>query len=375
MNNNFMNIMQTNRTILVSIAFLMFSAWIFQSCSSASTDDDSTIQKYILPDSLFKTLKTDTVSECPLLNSLTLTGQVDFNEDEVAKIYPMVSGTVNGINVMLGDHVSKGQALAVIQSSEMAGYSNDLVNAETNLQVAKKNLDATQDMLTSGLASQKDVLNAQASYTQAQSELNRINSVLKINGGSTQGNYVVKSPINGFIIDKGATNNMAIRTDNSSSLFTISDLGNVWILANVYESNISKVHLGDSVDVTTLSYPNKVFKGRIDKILNVLDPTNKVMKIRVVLPNPGYLLKPQMFASVTINTKEDKQTTCIPSSALVFDDNQYYVLVYKSRSDIQIKPVRVIDTHGDKTFVSEGVSTGDVIISSQVLLIYQALNT
>jgi cobalt-zinc-cadmium efflux system membrane fusion protein len=368
--------MQTNKTILVSIGFLMFSSWLFQSCSSsASNDDDSIIQKYVLPDSLFKTLKIDTVSVCPLLNSLTLTGQVDFNEDEVAKIYPMVSGTVNGITVMLGDHVSKGQALAIIQSSEMAGYSNDLVNAETNLEVAKKNLDATQDMLQSGLASQKDLLSAQASYTQAQSELNRINSVLKINGGSTQGNYVVRSPINGFIIDKGATNNMAIRIDNSGSLFTISDLSNVWILANVYESNISKVHLNDSVDVTTLSYPDKIFKGRIDKILNVLDPTNKVMKIRVVLPNPGYLLKPQMFASVTINTKEDKQTACIPSSALVFDDNQYYVLVYKSRSDIRIKPVHVIDTHGDKTFISEGVSAGDVIISSQALLIYQALNS
>jgi cobalt-zinc-cadmium efflux system membrane fusion protein len=99
------------------------------------------------------------------------------------------------------------------------------------------------------------------------------------------------------------------------------------------------------------------------------------MKIRVVLPNPGYLLKPQMFASVTINTKENKQTTCIPSSALVFDDNQYYVLVYKSRSDIRIKPVHVIDTHGDKTFISEGVSAGDIIISSQALLIYQALNS
>lgn len=98
---------------------------------------------------------------------------------------------------------------------------------------------------------------------------------------------------------------MAIRADNSNDLFTVSNLNDVWVLANVYESNISKVHLGDNVEVTTLSYPGRVFHGKIDKILNVLDPTNKVMKIRVVLPNPDYALKPEMFTSVNVQSKSD----------------------------------------------------------------------
>jgi len=362
------------KAICVGGLFLFSGAALLQSCKSNDAADPNQQGKYVMPDSLFRTLKIDTVTKCPLVNTITLTGQVAFNDDKVAKLYPMVSGTIQGINVMLGDYVNAGQQLGVIRSSEMAGYSNDLVNAQTNLSVAKKNLDATQDMLSSGLASQKDLLSAQASYAQAQSELNRVNSVLKINGGSTQGDYVVKSPISGFVVEKFVTNDMAIRSDNGTNLFTISDLSNVWIMANVYESNIANVHLGDSVTVTTLSYPDKIFKGKIDKILNVLDPTNKVMKVRVVLPNPGYLLKPEMFASVTITNQENERALCIPSQALIFDNSQYYVLVYKSNTDIEIKPVRIINTVGNKTFISTGIDEGDIIIGSQAVLIYQALN-
>ena len=353
---------------------LFGSSLLLLSCNQEENSGTQLASKYVMPDSLFKTLTTDTVIKCPLMSSLTLTGQIVFNDDRVSKIYPMVSGTIGGIRVMLGDYVSQGETLGVIRSSEMAGYSNDLVNARTNLAVAKKNLDATKDMVTSGLASQKDLLTAQASYEQAVSELNRVNSVLSLNGGNTQGDYIIKSPISGFVVEKFVNNDMTIRSDDNNNLFTIADLSNVWVMANVYESNISDVHLGDSVSITTLSYPGRIFRGKIDKILNVLDPTNKVMKVRIVLANPGYLLKPQMFASVTIDEKENQQTLCVPSRALIFDNSQYYVLVYKSRSDIEIKPVRIINTIGDKTFLSAGVSVGDIIISSQALLIYQALN-
>jgi cobalt-zinc-cadmium efflux system membrane fusion protein len=265
--------------------------------------------------------------------------------------------------------------LGVIKSPEMAGFSNDLVNAETNLRVAAKNLEKTKDMFRSGLASMTDSLSAEAAYQQAQSELNRINRVLKINGGSTSGEFMVKAPISGFVVEKFVNNNTTIRADNSSNMFTISNLKNVWIWANVYESNISAIHMGDRVDVTTLSYPGRVFKGNVDKIMNVLDPTNKVLKVRVALDNPDYALKPQMFASVTVTNKSDKQALCVPKSALIFDHSQYYVLVYRSRSDVQITPVQTINTIGEKTFLSAGVNEGDRVISSQTILIYAALNS
>ncbi len=356
--------------------FCLLGSLLLTSCNSSDeTTTEADKQKVNLPDSLVKSLKVQAVKSSRLENALTLTGKVAFNDDNVLKIYPMVSGNAQNIKVMLGDYVHRGQVLAIIKSSEMAGYSNDLINAQTNLKLAKKNLDATEDMSKSGLVSAKDLLAAQSGYEQAKAALEKAERVLQINGGNTNGEFQVKAPIDGFVVEKFVTNNMAIRSDNGGNLFTISDLKNVWIMANVYESGISYVKNGDVVEVTTLSYPDKVFHGKVDKIMNVLDPTNKVMKVRIVLANPGYLLKPEMFANVTVRAKEDTHLPCIPSDALIFDNNQYYVLIYKSAADISIRPVQVASTAGGNAYITSGLADGEQIITSQALLIYQELNS
>ena len=153
-----------------------------------------------------------------VMNTLTLTGKVDFNEDNVIKIFPTISGQVSEIKVMPGDYVKQGQVLAVIRSSDMAGYSNDFVTAKSNLEIAKKTMEATNDMYKSGLASQKDQLTAQEGYNQAESAFEKAKRVINLNGGSMNGEYTVKSPIDGFVVDRQVNNNMMIRSDNSTSL-------------------------------------------------------------------------------------------------------------------------------------------------------------
>jgi cobalt-zinc-cadmium efflux system membrane fusion protein len=353
---------------------ILVIAIAFASCNN-KTDREEEKKGYVLPDSLLKTIVIDTVKDSRVLNTLTLTGKVDFNEDNVIKIYPVVSGQVSDIRVMAGDYVKKGQELVIIRSSEMAGYSNDFTTAKSNVDIAKKSLDAANDMYKSGLASQKDQLSAQESYNQALSAFEKTKRVLNLNGGSLTGEYTAKSPIDGFVVDRQVNNNMMLRADNATPLFTISDLKNVWVMANVYESNISFVKLGDSVNITTLAYPGKIFRGKIDRIMNVLDPSNKVMKLRIVLSNPGYLLKPEMFASVVVNTTENKKMVSIPSRTLIFDHSQYYVLVYKSPSEITIRPVQVGNTVGDRTYISEGLTEGERLIGTDAVLIYQELNS
>jgi membrane fusion protein, heavy metal efflux system len=356
------------------LSFLLIGMIVFSSCKTDPKTSDQK-QKFVISDSLLKTIQIDSIITCPMVNALTLTGKVTFNEDKVARIFPMVSGNITGVTAQLGDYVNKGEKLGIIRSGEMAGYGNDLVTAKTNLLIAKKNLDAAEDMYKSGLMSQKDFITSQEMYKQAESQLNRSNEVLQINGGNTQGQFVVKAPISGFIVEKQINNDMAIRPDNTNDLFTISDLKDVWVMANVYESNIGQVHLGNNVDVTTLSYPGRVFHGKVDKILNVLDPTNKVMKVRIVLPNPDYALKPEMFASVRVVNKTDQESLCVPSSALIFENNQYFLLIYKSQSDVKITSVQVISSNGNQSYISGAVQQGDKVIGSNAVLIYSALNS
>jgi membrane fusion protein, heavy metal efflux system len=355
-------------------SFFLFIFFGFISCNNKLPQEEEK-KGYVLPDSLLKTIAIDTVTSSRVLNSLTLTGKVDFNEDNVIKIFPVISGQVSDIKVMAGDYVKKGQVLAIIKSAEMATYSNDYVTAKSNVEITKKSLEATNDMYSSGLASQRDQLTAQENFNQAVSTFEKTKRVLNLNGGSMNGDYIVQSPIDGFIVERLINNNMMIRPDNSTGLFTITDLKTVWVMANVYESNISFVKAGDSVNITTLSYPGKIFRGKIDKIMNVLDPSNKVMKLRIILSNPGYLLKPEMYASTVVNTTENITSLSIPSRALIFDHSQYYVLVYKSPSDISIRPVQVLNTVGDRSYISEGLKEGEKLIGTQALLIYQELNS
>jgi cobalt-zinc-cadmium efflux system membrane fusion protein len=361
-------------SVWVCIFLITWSALGFQSCKKSNEKAEGERQQYIISDSILKTLRIDSVKQGLLVNSITLTGQVDFNQDNVVNIFPLISGNIQDIKIMLGDFVKEGQVLGVIRSSEMAQYSSDLLNAQTNLQLSQRNMDKTIQMYHSGMASQVDSLTAAVSLEQARAELTRTQRVLKINGNNTKGEYEVKAPISGFIVQKFVTNNQSIRSDNSNALFTISDLKNIWVWANVYESNVSNIHLGDNIDVTTLSYPGKIFKGKIDKMMQMLDPASKAMKVRISIDNEDYALKPQMFASVTVTNTQNKQAIYIPTTGLIFDHSQYYVLVYRGAGKAEIRPVQKLNTIGPKTYLTGGVTVGDKIITSDALQIYSELN-
>jgi cobalt-zinc-cadmium efflux system membrane fusion protein len=362
-------------TQLAAGIFIVAGVFFFSSCDeSPAIKPDPGKQPYIIPDSLLKTLTIDTVRQGELINSLQITGMVDFNQDKQVNIFPLVSGNIREIKVQLGDYVGAGQVLATVRSSEMAGYTNNLIQAQTNVNATKKQLAATTDLYQSGLASNLDVTNAQVNYDQAVAQLEMVKRILRINGDDTTGRFVVKTPIPGFIVQKQVTNDQAIRPDNGNALFTISDLKDVWVWGNVYEANLDKIHLGDYVDVTTLSYPGKVFKGRVDKIMHVLDPTSKVMKVRVVIDNGDYALRPQMYATITATNTEHKQAIYVPLSALVFDNSRYFVVVYHGSGKADITPVDRMSTLGDKVYLTDGVKPGDAIIASNTLAIYDQLN-
>jgi membrane fusion protein, heavy metal efflux system len=335
-------------------------------------------EPYIIPDSLLRTLTFDSVKQGELINSFVFTGQVDFNQDKQVNIFPLISGNVEDVKVQLGDYVTQGQQLAVVKSGEMANYSNNLIQAQTALTAANKQLDATKDLYASGLSSILDLTNAQTNYDQAVAQLEMVKRILRINGNDTAGRYVVKAPISGFIVQKSVTDAQAIRTDNGNPLFTISDLKNVWVWANVYESNLDKIHFGDHVDVTTLSYPGRIFKGRVDKIMHVLDANSRVTKVRVVIDNPDYALRPLMFASVNISNTQHRLALYVPKSALVFETSRYYVLVYHGNGKADITPVEPLNTLANAVdgmiYIREGLTQGQTVITRDAMQIYDQLN-
>lgn len=344
------------------------------SCTHRKSEEHDEHKKFVLSSTMAKMISIDTVKQAKVQSELKLSGKVSFNEDNVIKIYPLVTGTVEEIKVEPGDKVTKGQVLAVINSGEIATMEQEKISAESAVLIAKKSLDATDEMYKSGISSQKDLIMAQKEYDKAIAEEMRMKNIFRIYNISNTGQYVIKSPISGFVVEKKINNQMQTRSDNPESLFTISSLDDVWINANVYETDIDKIKEGYEADVTTLAYENKVFHGKIDKIYNVLDPETKVMKIRIRLANPNVLLKPEMFASITIRYNENKSLPEVPSNAIIFNNNKNYVMVYSGPSKIETREVSLNKTIGNLTYLSNGLKPGERVISKYNLLIYDALN-
>ena len=197
--------------------------------------------------------------------------------------------------------------------------------------------------------------------------------MLNINGGSRTnagGTYVLTSPINGFIVEKKINAGSFIRADAGDNLFTISDLKDVWVMANVFEADIPKVKEGYPVKVTTLAYPDKVFAGRVDRVSEVLDPENKALKVRVKLENQDMMLKPEMFTRVIVTNIESTKATAVPTAAIVEESGKTYVIIYNNNCDLKVQEVDVLKEAGDKTFINSGVTAGQRIIGRDALLLY-----
>lgn len=344
-------------------------------CSNQPKEPTKAKTAFCIPDSLLNQVKTDTVTYKPATSELKLIGKVTFDQDKVVRIYPLVSGNVTEVKVSLGSYVNKGDILAIIKSSEMASAENDFVSAKSNLAVTQKNFESSSDMYKSGILSEKEFIASQKELDKAKSEMERANTVLSIYGSGAQSDYVVKSPTAGFIVEKFINPNMQIRPDNNQNLFTISNLRNVWVMANVYESNIAAMKENEKVEISTISYPDKRFYGKIDKIYNVLDPDTKTMKVQIKLDNSDYLLKPEMFATVLVQQLvPGGNMLAIPTDAVIFDKNKYWVLVYKDKCNIQTRKLDIVSSNSKYTYVNSGVKRGEKVIVTRQLLIYDAMN-
>jgi len=331
---------------------------------------------FVLNDSIAKIIKIDTVKTHILEGNLDLNGEVTFNENTVVNVMTLVKGTVEEVKVQLGDYVTQGQVIATIRSGELADLQSQLSSATAELNVAKKNLEVVKDLAQKGINSEKDLLEAQQAANKAETEVASLNKQLSIIGGNISGGQVqVKSPVSGYIVDRKINPNQVVDENNNEPMFIVSDLKQVWVMANVYEADIEKIKNGEDVNITTIAYPNRIFKGKINYISNVLDPENKTMKIRIVLDNPDNELKPDMFAKVSLTFKDKQEVPSIPKDAIVFDDSKNYVVVYEGKDKLSVRRIELYPTHEDIIYVKSGLKPGEKIISKNQLIVYSALTS
>lgn len=351
---------------------------ILSSCHSGTETkpDANAGQQKLISDSTMALLQIDTIRYHNVGDEVKLTGEVSFDENKVVKVYPFSSGQVLAVNVSVGDYVRAGQTLATIRSADVAGNYADLSAAGSDVAIAKKAMENSEHLYNNGIASQREFIEAKENYKKAMIAQQKINTQISINGGghtSASGTYIVAAPRSGYVVEKLINPGNFIRNDNSSNMFTIGDIGDVWIWANVFEADVAKVKPGYAAAVTTVAYPDSTFLGKVDKVNQTLDPVTKVMRIRVVLPNKSGMLKPEMFANITITNQEDKRELSVPSTAIISENGKNYLVIFNNANDVKVQEITILKANGGNTFVSGNISEGQKVITKNQILIYRKL--
>ncbi len=330
---------------------------------------------FCLTDTLQKKAVIDTVKLQIVKNIIALSGKIEANEDKWVKVYPVVGGIVDEMKVQLGDYVTRGQTLAVIKSGEIADYQNQLTSAQSSVRNAEKSLNSSRELFKSGLATERDTMNARTDLDKASSDLKRMEQTTSIYGVKSNAIQVITAPISGYVIEKNVTDKMQYKPDAAQPFFVIANLEEVWVMASVFETDIAKIKTGYDAEVNVIAYKDKTFTGKVDRIFSILDPQSRVMKVRVKIQNKDNLLKPEMFAQITIRYNDNTtKMPAIPSEAIIFDKNKNFVMVYKDSCNIETREIEIYEVAGKTTYIKSGLQLGEKVISKYQLLVYDALN-
>ncbi|MDO5614740.1 MAG: efflux RND transporter periplasmic adaptor subunit [Cruoricaptor ignavus] len=356
--------------IIITISFVL----LLVGCKNNEEPKFVSQEKYCLSEKNKTIIKITTAEKRDVVEKIHLTGSIETNPDKVVHFASLVDGVISNTYFSLGDAVTKGQVLAEMQSTELSSLQAELNSLKAQMEIAKVELKAKEQMYKDGISSNRDLVEVKSNLRVLESEKQKVEANLRLYSASSNRNvFQIKAPASGIITTKNINSGTTV-TNDGETLFSISNLNNVWAMANIYSTDIAFISKGMDVEIKTLSYPNEIFKGKIDMISNILDEDAKVLKAKIVLENDGYKLKPGMIADITALRKDNKQEIAIPTSSLVFFNGKNYVLVYKNDCDIQPREVLLLTKGDETTYIKSGLDENEKIITQNQLLIFEELN-
>lgn len=318
-------------------------------------------------------------------DALVTSGTVTLEDQLTGHVFSPVTGRVVKIAAELGEHVKKGQALAVIESPDIGSAVSDSHKAEANLIAAEHDLKRKRDLFEQRAASAADVETSEDSYRQAKAEMQRAKQKqLLLHVGTvdvvTQ-TYTLTSPVDGEVLMRNISPGTEVQGQysggTSPELFTVGQIDKVWVFADVYEVDMARVHVGAKAVVTVLTYPNREFVGTVDWVSGALDPNTRTAKVRCTFDNPDKLLRPQMYATVRVAVDE-KKALAIPRAALVQMGEYTVVFVQVGEADGHVTferlPVDVDDREGSPWLeVKHGLDAGQKVVTNGAAFLSQKL--
>ncbi|KQS26660.1 efflux RND transporter periplasmic adaptor subunit [Dyadobacter sp. Leaf189] len=311
----------------------------------------------------------------PITESIRLTGQIEYNPNQVVRYASLVTGVITKSYISLGDRVRKGQVLAEMRSAELSELNAQGRVLETQLKVAERKLASTKSMFEDRIASEKDLVEAQSETEILKSEIEKIKSNLSLyNASSEKGVFQIKAPVSGYVVENNMSGGTQI-SNTEPNLFTISDLSEVWVTTNVYAVDLPFVQTGMKAVIKSKAYPEDFFEGTISDISQVFDPQERVLKARIRMQNKSLKLKPGLMIEAVVKKNSGEVAVGVPAVAMIFYNNENYLLIQKPDNTLEPRKVTVDVKDNDRLFFKSGIAAGEkVVINNQLLLFSEVLS-
>jgi cobalt-zinc-cadmium efflux system membrane fusion protein len=313
-----------------------------------------------------------TAGEHDTAPELKTTGSVNADVSRNIPVISLASGRIVEIDARLGDAVTKGQLLLKVQSQDIAQAFSDYRQAVADEALAKAQLDRAKILLDKGAIAKKDEEVAEDAEVKAKVTTETAVEHLHVLGADMEhpsSIIEIHAPVSGVITDQQVTAAAGVKTlDNSPNLFTISDLSKVWIICDVYENDMSFVHLGEYADIHLNAYPNVILKGRVDNIPPTMDPNIRTAKVRLEVDNPG-LLRFGMFVTATFQGMQKEMHATVPATAILHLHDRDWV--YSPAGDKQFRRIEVQSGNmlpGGLQEIATGIKPGQQVISNALVL-------
>ncbi len=301
--------------------------------------------------------------ERPLLSRVT------FDERRVAVLGTPVSGRVTSVDVVTGSTVRAGDALLTIHSADIAAARSEVVQARAARMLAEQRAARARLLVQQGAGSEAERQEAETALATSRTEEQRAGAALAALGGAGgSSDYVLRAPVAGTVVERNVDVGNAVGADQGQPLMTIADLSTIWVVADLYESDLPYVQAGQAAHVKVPALSNRVYEGRVAYVGSVVDATTRTARARVELANSDGGLRPGMFCEMVVDAPE-RASAWVPTSALLARRDEMFLFVETSPGHFKQRQVRLGAQTGDHVALLSGVDAGERIVTRGAILL------